>query len=105
MISFGGISGDKLLCVATNDDLTNMYKILLIYFIDAGTDVYPDYSNKCTQYWLGDLGKYVIKGVDSDPTNDKIIYTKHFIKKENDFLLIKCPIESMALAWLMHLYH
>ena len=41
MISFGGISGDKLLCVATNDDLTNMYKILLIYFIDAGTAVYP----------------------------------------------------------------
>ena len=74
MLSFGGNSGDKLLCVATNDDLTNMYKILLIYFIDAGTDVYPDYSNKCTQYWLGDLGKYVIKGVDSDPTNDKIIY-------------------------------
>lgn len=35
----------------------------------------------------------------------KIIYTKHFIKKENDFLLIKCPVESMALAWLMHLYH
>jgi hypothetical protein len=23
---------------------------------------------------MGDLGKYMIKGVDSDPTNDKIIY-------------------------------
>ena len=70
MLSFGGNFGDKLLCVATNHDLTNIYKILLIYFIDAGTEVHPTYSTKCKQYWMGDLGKYVVKGVDSDPTND-----------------------------------
>ena len=35
----------------------------------------------------------------------KIIYTNHFIKKKNNFVQIKCPIESMALTWLMYLYH
>lgn len=34
-----------------------------------------------------------------------IIYDKHITKKEKNFVLIKDPIESMALAWLMYLYH
>ena len=40
--------------------------------------------------------------------NDKIfkqIYDKHIIKGEKNFILIEDPIESMALSWLMYLYH
>lgn len=41
-------------------------------------------------------------------TNDKIfknIYNKHITRGEKNFVLIKDPIESMALYWLMYLYH
>ena len=74
MVSFGGNYGDRLLCVATNEDLTNNYKILLIYVTNAGTEVYPTYDTNFTQYWLGDQGKYLIKAVDSDPLINKFAY-------------------------------
>jgi hypothetical protein len=45
MLSFGGNYGDRLLCVATNEDLANLYKILLIYVTEAGTATPPAYSN------------------------------------------------------------
>ena len=34
-----------------------------------------------------------------------IIYDKHIIKEEKSFVLIEDPIKSMALAWLMYIYH
>ena len=44
MLSFGGNYGDRLLCVATNEDLANNYKILLIYVTNAGTAIIPSYD-------------------------------------------------------------
>ena len=44
--------------------------------------------------------KYLIK-------NDRIfniIYEEHIIKKEKNFILLNI-IDSMALSWLMYLYH
>lgn len=41
-------------------------------------------------------------------SNDKIfkkIHDKHIIKGEKNFVLIDDSIESMALSWLMYLYH
>lgn len=35
----------------------------------------------------------------------KIIYNEHIIKKEKAFVNFQDPINSMALSWLMYLYH
>ena len=67
MLSFGENNGDRLLCVATNEDSANTYKILLIYVTNAGTPNYPSYDTNFYRYWLGDPGKYLLKSVDSDP--------------------------------------
>ncbi len=46
--------------------------------------------------------------VNSLVKNDEIfskIHNIHIIKNEKTFVLIDDPIKSMALAWLMYLYH
>ena len=40
MLSFGGL-GNKLLAVATNEDIINTKYIHLYYFTGAGTSSYP----------------------------------------------------------------
>jgi hypothetical protein len=46
----------------------------------------------------------VIKHLIKNDRIFNIIYEKHIIKKEKNFIALN-TIESMALAWLMHLYH
>ena len=47
----------------------------------------------------------VVENLISNDEIFKIIYDKHITKEEKSFVLIEDPIESMALAWLMYLYH
>lgn len=47
----------------------------------------------------------VVKNLLSNDVIFKNIYDKHIIKKQKSFYLIEDPIESMALTWLMYLYH
>lgn len=47
----------------------------------------------------------VIKNLLSNDKIFKIVYEQHIIKKENTFVNFKDSINSMALSWLMYLYH
>ena len=47
----------------------------------------------------------VVENLISNNEIFKIIYDKHITRREKNFVLIEDPIESMALCWLMYLYH
>lgn len=47
----------------------------------------------------------VVENLISNDEIFKYIYNKHITKQEKNFVLIKDPIKSMALSWLMYLYH
>ena len=69
MLSFGG-SGDKLLGVASNEDLINNNYWNLYYLTGAGTDSYP---TSVKAYYIGS-GLYIINGITNDPLNNNITY-------------------------------
>lgn len=47
----------------------------------------------------------VVENLISNNEIFKIIYDKHIIRGKKYFVLIEDPIKSMALYWLMYLYH
>lgn len=47
----------------------------------------------------------IIKNLNDNDKIFNLIYKQHILKNEKTFELIDDPIESMALSWLMYLYH
>lgn len=88
-------------CAGQKQILMRLYQILIL-------EVSRKLNHKPLYFYLKNKVLTNLTVVENLITNDeifKIIYDKHVIKKEIDWVNFKDPLESMALAWLMHLYH
>lgn len=65
-------------------------------------------NHKQINYYLKNVvlkNKIVINHLINNDKIFEIIYSNHIIKGDKTFDKIDDPIESMALTWLMYLYH
>lgn len=88
-------------CAGQKQILLRLYQILML-------KVSRKLNHKPLYFYLKNKVLTNSTVVENLITNDeifKIIYDKHVIKKKMDWVNFKDPLESMALAWLMHLYH
>ena len=66
-----------MLLVLTNEDQTTLKRILLEYVknIDTSSKIATRSStSNATTYWIGNPGKYFVKGLMNDTMNNSIIY-------------------------------